>query len=122
MPLPDVINDREYQKFLNTPADKVSIRVSDDNETLNNGGIVNEVTVNAVTWTALTTSFASRKTVAIQNQSDIEIKINYSASVSGYVGMRILKNGERVYNLSPGIVLYGKSVSDTALVAVEEVG
>jgi len=121
--IPAHVNDREYQKFNETGEGLVSVRTSDDNAILNLGGIMTEVTLNSTTWTALPSApLATRKTMAIQNQSNGEIKVNYNSGVAGYVGMIIAKGGERVYNIAHDVPMYGKSISGTALVVVEEAG
>lgn len=123
MTLPNHIADREYRKFKQTHADETSVRVSDENETLNIGGVISSVTLNATTWTALPTiAFPYRKTISVQNQSSGQVKLNYNPSTPGYVGVAIPKDGERVYNLSPAVMIYGKCASGTATVIVEEVG
>lgn len=90
---------------------------------LRNGGLITEVTLNSSTWTALpATALADRNAVAIQNNSSIDIKINYSSGISGYVGMRIAANGgERFYDIKNNIVLYAKSQSGTPTITVEEI-
>jgi hypothetical protein len=121
--IPAHVNDREYQKFNETGGGLVSVRTSDDNIILNVGGVITSLTLNSTTWTALTPSpLSTRKTVAVQNQSNGEIKLSYSDTTPGYVGVAIAKGGERVYNLSADVMLYGKCVSGAASVVVEEVG
>jgi hypothetical protein len=123
MPLPQSQNDREYRKFKETGLNAVAVRVSDENETLNIGGVITSVSLNSTTWTALTpTPLSTRKTVAVQNQSNGEIKLSYSNTTPGYVGVAIAKGGERVYNLSADVMIYGKSAAGSVTVIVEEVG
>ena len=123
MSLPQTLNDREFQKFELTFRDEAAVRIKSDTETLNVGGVISSVTLNAATWTALpATPYAYRKTISIQNQSSGSIKLNYNASAIGYTGVIIPKDGERVYNLSPEVVIYGKCQSGTSTIIVEEVG
>lgn len=123
MTIPNHVNDREYQKFNQTGGGLVSVRTSDDNIVLNVGGVMSSVDLNPTTWTALPASpLSTRKTIAIQNQSAGEIKLSYSDSTPGYVGVAIAVGGERVYNLTADVQLYGKCVSGTATIIVEEVG
>ena len=85
------------------------------------GGLVTEVTLNSTTWTALPiTPLSGRNAIAIQNKSGTEIKINYSSSVVGYVGMVISNGSERYYDITEDIIIYGKSLSDNPVINVEE--
>jgi len=87
------------------------------------GGLVTVVALNSSTWTALpSTAATNRKAVAIQNRSGIDIKVNYSSGVAGYVGMTIPDGGERFYDMSSAVTIYGKSASGTPSVNVEELG
>ena len=90
---------------------------------LNIGGLITQVTLNSVTWTALPpTPLDERNAVAIQNQSAVNIKINYDPAVVGYVGMEVLSpTGERFYNIANPIQLYGKCAAGTCVVLVEEI-
>ena len=90
---------------------------------LNVGGLITEVTLNAVTWTALPpVSLDERNAVAIQNTSAVNIKINYDTAVAGYVGMEVRATvGERFYNISNPIQLYAKCSAGTCVVLVEEI-
>lgn len=88
---------------------------------LNIGGKVTEVTLNAVTWTALPpTAQEQRNALSVQNTSNINIKVNYSSSIVGYVGMLVAIGAERQYDITDTIILYGKSESGTPTVNVEE--
>lgn len=88
---------------------------------LRTAGRVTEVQLNASTWTALPPSALSdRNAVSIQNPSAIEIKVNYSDAVVGYVGMVIGAGGERFYDITDDILIYAKSASGTPTVNVEE--
>jgi len=129
MTLPSNLNDREQQKFVDVSPGTTAVRIYGDNISgsftpsgLNIGGLVTVVELNSSTWTALpTTALANRNAISIQNQSDIEIKINYRSDVSGYVGMAVSPNGgERAYDITDNIVLYAKSESGTPSVVVEE--
>ena len=129
MALPNALQDRENQKFTETDGGDVAVRVRGSNFSgtftvsgLSVGGRVTEVALNAITWTALpATPLANRNAMAIQNESGIDIKLNYSSGVSGYVGVTVSgANGERQYDISDEIILYGKSASGTPTITVEE--
>ena len=88
---------------------------------LRNGGRITEVYVNANTWTALPASpLANRNAITIQNNSGQPIKINYSATAPGFVGITIQDFSERNYNITDAIQIYAKAQSGTALIIVEE--
>ena len=82
-------------------------------------GVTTEIsTVNDTTWTALPTT-ANRTTLAVQNQSGVEMKVNF-ATPAGYVGMIIPPSGERQYNITDGVALNIKSASGSGLTVVAE--
>jgi hypothetical protein len=84
-------------------------------------GLVTVVTINNTGWTALPASALSmRNAISIQNQSGQEVKINYSSSIVGYVGMVIPNGGERFYNITQNIVIYGMSSASTCTLNIEE--
>jgi hypothetical protein len=119
LPSPDLID------FVGVNDDgQNAIRTSSDIVGINSGGVVSEVTLNSSTWTNLTPSpLIGRKAMSIQNNSNTEIKINYSNSPAGYIGMSVpSKGGERVYNVSDNIIIYGKSASGSVIVNVEQAG
>ncbi|TXH08946.1 MAG: hypothetical protein E6R04_09635 [Spirochaetes bacterium] len=110
----------ERLKFTTNSDGEVVIRTESTTAGIGGSGLVTVVTLNSSTWTALPASALSgRKALAIQNRSGIEIKINYSSGVVGYVGMVIPDGGERFYDIGD-IVVYGKSASGTPDVNVEE--
>lgn len=118
MSLPNNIRDREYAKFDMDEDGNTLVRTSAKGEFtfsgLKTGGSVTEVTLNDSTWTALPAiSLAARNAIAIQNVSANEMKINYDSGVAGYVGIVITAGGERQYDITDGITLYGKSESGT---------
>lgn len=128
MALDPNINTREFEKFVEDDGE-TAVRVKGSNFSgtftpsgLNNGGLITEVTLNSATWTALpATALTNRNAIRVQNQSAIEIKLNYSGSVSGYVGVWVKPNGETYYDITDDIVIYGKSASGTPTVIVEEI-
>ena len=88
---------------------------------LTTGGLGTLVTLNSSTWTALpATALTDRNAISIQNQSGIEIKINYGSGIVGYVGAIIQAGGERAYDVTDSIILYGKSASGTPTIYIEE--
>ena len=88
---------------------------------LNIAGRMLEVTLNAVTWTALpAVPLTQRNAIRIQNQSGIEIKTNYDNTQVGYVGGIIAPGGSDAYDIKENILIYAKSASGTPTVLVEE--
>lgn len=89
---------------------------------LKNGGKVTEATLNSSTWTPLPlVALTDRNAIAIQNLSGFEIKVNYDDSVSAYEGMVIPDGGERQYDITDAIIIYGKAETGaTPTVTVEE--
>lgn len=86
------------------------------------GGLVTEVTLNSTTWTALpATALTNRNAISLQNNSGVEVKLNYSNAVVGYVGMVLSNGSERFYDITDDIVIYGKSSSGTPTINVEEI-
>ncbi len=86
---------------------------------LKNAGRVTEVEINDATWTALpTTPLTDRNAMSIQNPSGVEIKLNYSNAIVGYVGMPMRENAERFYDIKGTIVIYAKSAPGTGTVTL----
>lgn len=86
------------------------------------GGLITEVLLNAATWTALPASpLLERNALSLQNYSGVEIKVNYSPAVPGYIGMVVPTGGERQYDISDGIILYAKASAGAPTVTVEEI-
>jgi len=89
---------------------------------LKNAGRHTSVDINASSWTALPlVALTDRNAIAIQNNSAVEVKINYDNSIATYSGMTIRKNGgERQYDIKDTIIIYAKCKSGTATLDVEE--
>jgi hypothetical protein len=127
VPLSPAIKDREYDKFVDVSGN-TAVRVSGENFSgsfsvsgLKVAGKVTEVTINDTTWTALpAAALANRNALAIQNYSGQLVKINYSNSVSGFVGAHLPDGQERFYDITDAIVQYAKCESGTATIVVEE--
>lgn len=130
--LPSGIQDREHAKFELDAEGKVRVRTTTTGTLtgaitpsgLTIGGLVTEVALDDTNWTALPASpLTDRNTIAIQNRSGKEIKLNYSNSVSGYVGMVVADGSERTYDIKDTILIYGKVApgGGVAVVNVEEI-
>ena len=131
MALSPVIEDREFQKFDLNGSGLTAVRTITEGTLtgniqpsgLQNGGQMTEVVLNDVTWVALpSTPLTDRNTMLIQNRSGKEIKVNYSSSIIGYVGMVIDNGSERAYPIKDTIIIYGKVATGlgNAVVNVEE--
>lgn len=89
---------------------------------LRNGGLITEQGINAVTWTALpTVNLVGRNAICIQNNSVVEIKMNYRSNVVGYVGIVIPAQSERFYDITDAISIYAKASAGTPTITVEEI-
>ncbi len=89
---------------------------------LNVAGLLTEVAIDAVAWTALpATPLANRNAISIQNQSGVEIKMQYAPATVGYVGVKIAVDGERFYDITDNIIVYAKAASGTPTILVEEI-
>lgn len=126
------IKDREHSKFIDSPtrAEESAVEVVIGNpDDISSGGssiphvagVITEMSINASTWTKIpVNSLENRRSVAVQNFTGDEIKLNYSDSISGYVGVVVKDKNERFYDMSPPIELYAKSISGTVTIIVEE--
>lgn len=84
-------------------------------------GKITVVSLNAVTWTALPPSaLSNRNAIGVQNQSAINIKLNYDPTTVGWVGIYVGAGAERYYDITDQIVLYAKAESGTPDIVVEE--
>jgi len=85
-----------------------------------------EVALNSATWTKLpTTALTGRNQINIQNNTAIDIKVNYEISdidteIPGYTGMLVASGLERLYAITDDIPIFGKSESGTPTIDVEE--
>lgn len=126
MPLSPNINNREFDKFVETSTNNTAVRVQGELDAipagLGVGGRISEVSLNSSSWVALpAVPLDGRNALSIQNQSGQTIKINYDNSVSGFVGISIATGSERYYDIKDTIVLYGKCTSASATIVVEEI-
>lgn len=122
MPLSENINDLEKAKFVELSGE-TAVRTTGTAtfSGLSVGGSVTVVALNATTWTALPASaLDNRNALAVQNDSGVEVKVNYDNATVGYVGMTIRDKEERFYDITDSIVLYAKAASGTPSVNVEE--
>jgi hypothetical protein len=131
MALSPSIEDREYQKFdLNGSGETAVRTITEGTLTgniqpsgLQNAGLVTEVVIDDTNWTPLpATALTDRNAIVVQNLSGKEIKINYSSSVPGYVGVVVSDGSERAYDIKDSIVLYGKVAPGlgNAVINIEE--
>ena len=89
---------------------------------LRGAGKVSLTELNSTTWLALpVTPLQNRAMLAIQNDTNKDIKINYNAETVGYIGVLIAKGTERIYQIGDNIVLYGRTKTETALIVTEEI-
>jgi hypothetical protein len=88
---------------------------------LTTGGLVTEVTLSAVAWTALPASaLADRNSLGVQNPTGTQIKINF-ATPAGYVGWIVNANGEFFIDITDSIILYARSAAGAPVVNVMEI-
>lgn len=91
-------------------------------EGLGGSGKVTIVALTSSAWTALpATALTNRNAIVIQNQSDNgnAVILNYSAS-SPAEGMRLEDRGTKGLSLKETVIVYGRMVSGTGTVAIEE--
>lgn len=88
---------------------------------LTESGLDTEVILNDSGWVAIpSTPKEGRNSIRIQNQSDVEIKTNFSNSV-GYVGVIIPAGASDFLDITDDIIIYGRSSSGNATVLVREI-
>jgi len=86
------------------------------------GGRVSIVTIDATSWTPLPiVPLTNRNAMSIENDSGVEIKIQYNPLIVGYVGKRIPIGFERQYDITDAIILYAKSSAGIVTVTIEEI-
>lgn len=88
-------------------------------------GVVTAVTINDTTWTALPpTPLVGRNAMRIQNESAFEMRTNYDNTdigqplPAGYVGMKIIANGENYYDITDTIQIYAKLAPGSGAVTI----
>jgi len=103
------------------PADSIPVTGSLGLTGLSVGGLVTEVTLNSTTWTELpAAALHNRNALSIQNSSIVNIKLNYSDTVPGFVGVLLTPGAERMYAITDTILIYAKTESGTHTITVEE--
>lgn len=117
--------DREFDKFVaNSEGDTAVRGVVEGNFSFSGlriGGRITEVTLDDSTWAPLPAiALADRNSISIQNTSTVEIAIQYDDSVPTYSGVKIGVGGERFYDITDAIIIYGKSSGGNAVITIEE--
>jgi hypothetical protein len=103
------------------PADSIAVTGTLGLTGLSVGGMVTEVSINDTTWTALpAAALLNRNALSIQNVSITNIKLNYSNTVPGFVGVLLTPGAERMYAITDSILMYAKTESGTHTITVEE--
>jgi len=133
-------NTLEQQKFRECPTDSGLPVVAvlhcgpiDTNQSgLNDGGTVTEVTLSSAAWVALQRSgstnptgsgpLTNRNAICIQNLSGQAILINYVNGAGVTIGIRIADGGQRYYDISDAVIIYGRATqAGSPKVIVEEI-
>lgn len=116
--------DLEQAKFLLDEDSCVAVRTNVKGEIKTTGlttaGAITVVTLSDASWTKLpATNLTDRNAISIQNQSLFEMKIRYDSS-GGYIGVIIPAGGERYYDITDDIDIYGRLESGGSGDAVVE--
>lgn len=124
--IPCDVKTLEFQKFDLDADGKVIVKTSATGvfkpSGLNVAGRFSLVTLSDASWTALPVSpLSNRNAMSIQNQSGVEIKVNYDSGVATYTGVTIPAGGERFYDITDDIVIYAKASSGSPVIGVEEI-
>lgn len=117
MPLPEHINDREYQKFApgdNPGETKVRITGEFTNTDPTPPGfsaiLYTPIDIDDSSWTLFTSGLNSETgSVGLQNDSGAELRFRHENTESDYIGWRILNNGEVFFDLETTAVVYVKA-------------
>jgi len=109
------------------PIRKSSTAKTDINATVTTSGLgvegkITVVTINSVTWTALPAApLTDRNGLGLQNDSAIQIKLNFDSGEPGYIGWTINGNGETFLDIRDTVVVFAKSSSGTPSLNIMEV-
>jgi hypothetical protein len=116
------INNLEQLKFRVDPDDPNSVIVKSSvsgtitPSGLRTAGSFIEISINSTTWTLVTVTSLLRNHIWLQNQSDVQMKINPANTDPGYVGI-ILDVGQSAnMDIQDDISMYVKSESGTGKV------
>jgi len=102
------------------PPQSTNVSGSTQPSGLSKAGLFTLVTLASGSWTPLPASaLADRNAMAIQNQSGIQIKLNF-AEPAGYEGIKMEPGAERSYDIQDDIIIFAKSESGTPVIGVEE--
>ena len=84
-------------------------------------GLVTIVTIDSTTWTPLpATALSGRNAMCIINTGGVEIKLNYSSSIVGYVGVPLAAGNQRFYDITENMVVYCKASAGSFSITIEE--
>lgn len=88
---------------------------------LSRAGKVTSVALNTTTWTALpAASLTLRNTIAIQNRSGQDIRLNFDPLASVSDGWLLPDQYERSYPIAENVLIYAVSTVSNVSITVEE--
>jgi hypothetical protein len=122
--LPENVNTLERYKFMDLGGE-VAVRTSATGTFKFSGlsieGRLTEVELSDSTWTALPpTALTNRNSISIQNNSGVQIKINYVNTNPNYFGVIIESGCERFYDINDNIIIYAKASLGSPKILIEE--
>jgi hypothetical protein len=129
MSLPRTLTDREQDKFEEGPLGETRVKVTSigtvtgefTTSGLKIAGKISVVTINDATWTPLpAVALTNRNAILIQNQTNVQCKINYNQSEPGYVGIWVNGNGELYRDIKDTISIFARSSSGNIDLIIEE--
>jgi hypothetical protein len=88
---------------------------------LNIGGKVTVQAINNLTWTQLpAVALPNRNAMSVINRSGQDAVLNYDPLTVGFVGVPLDNGGERNYDITDAIPIYGKSQLSACNLIIEE--
>lgn len=120
------INTLEKAKFQEDGNGDICIRTCGETSITGSRALsvdYNEITVNDITWTDITSFFTDILVLSVQNNSGTEIKLynaTDAATPAGYFGMPLKTGRERNYNdLDTGFTIWAKALPASGSVVLD---
>ena len=122
MAVPKHINSKYSAIIIEDSDGAIRARTSSKTSGLSTAGRITSVDVSDSVWTSIPEiPLENRNAIAIQNDSGVDVKINYSNTADTSLGINISNGCERFYDITDSIDLFAISSSGTATLIIEEI-
>ena len=115
----DSTKSKRYVEVVNDSGSPLPIAGEFTSSGLKNGGRILFVTIHDTIWTPLPpTALVNRNALSIQNRSGQDIYLAYEETPTAWLVLPV--SGERAYDITDNIIIYGKSTNGSVDITIEE--